>query len=360
MTRKILSLFTILALFGALVPQTSLALTSNLLSWSEWSNHGSVNEDAGGKTLIFDEDEGDSQYVYQEVIVDDYSEDYIAIAAFAQVDDIPSDDLTGLPRIYAKVYDEDGDVLDTLDGSSLEYNENNDDEWDILSGVFSMPSNSYKIRLYVEQQEKSDSAKNGVEAVVYKPALHLADSKTEANNFVEDNYSDRLDDLDNVDYTDDNSNNNSDDDDSDFSDWTPSCTDGREVHYFYLTTSSLPYSDDEDSDKDNEMWTLWFANQDSGDWGDWGTGRAIAYSFDGDVEGYFCAKEGDEIRFNGVFDDGSKYLVYNWYGHSEDQITNLWVDNGDEGFDEDECWHESNGNGGYDLVCEVDYSVAID
>lgn len=348
MMYKMLSFALVGTVLAGLFPVSAFAFSGNLLSNASWSVHGGAVVDSYDKTIDFDEESGESQYAYQSVSVSGYAGKYIAIAAFSWAEDIESDGITGAPRIYGYFYNSQGAKISTLSASALAQDLDDAEAWDVLNTVVSVPSSAKTLRLYVEQQEDYSGDQSGTSARVYKIEVRGVNSSSEGRAFVNDNYWDRIPST----LPDGSSNDDSSSDDDNGSD--VSCSSSRSSKKISVSVESLVYADDTDTDTNSESWQLWVANEDAWLWGDWGQGNALAYSTDNDAYGYMCARSGDELRINGSFDDATKWLVYRSSNAAADQVISINIDGRSYslGTGKDCSW-DSNGIGGYDIVCEV-------
>lgn len=355
MIRTLLSRVALVALFASLVvPVQSFAASStsaNLLSWSSWHSKGGVAVSSSAKTITFDENEDETQYVYQDISVDDYAGKYLLISAFTQVEEAEADGVTGYPKIYAYVYNDDNEKIATLSGQYLTHDENADDEeWAVSYGIFALSSKADTIRLFVEQTQDDEDEKEGNEATVYKVGVFGTNSQSAASLIQKFYYTDILDDMNDDDTTTSSSNT---------SVWYDNtsivCSQGRSKMDVDVQVTSMVYADDADSDTRNETWILWVANRTSWFWSDWGKGNASAYGNAAWSKGRICAKSGDEIRINGTFEDAAKYLVYRNSGNSAaDQILDLYIGGKkyEIGSGKSCNWVKNNSNG-YDVICVV-------
>jgi hypothetical protein len=68
----------------------------------------------------------------------------------------------------------------------------------------------------------------------------------------------------------------------------------------------------------------------------------------------FALQAGDKLVINGAWANGKKYLVYKGGadGSAADQLKEIWID--DRSYEVGkECAYESNGKGGYNVVCTL-------
>ncbi len=139
-----------------------------------------------------------------------------------------------------------------------------------------------------------------------------------------------------------------------------SCRDGRQPMRVTVNVESFVYRDNpSDPQQRRDMWTLWAANQDAWVWGAWGSAeKYLDRGNDAQGSGAICAKRGDRIRINGMFDHGTKFLVYRWgrSGHAADQIRSVSLGGNTYsvgGRGSDCTWQDNGKGGGYDIVCKV-------
>ncbi len=228
--RQIISLFAILFTLSGLVPVARASHTVDVdtnetnyvPSVDDWTEYGAADVLSDDRVQISKTSSRDG-YVYTDVDVSSGNEDdYALFVSFTRAEDPYSDlssgeeNIAGLPYLYAYFLDDDGEVIEYMQGSTMRQYAANGDAWNVRWGYMSVPDDTESMRLFLKQASRVGTTSDGRDAWFYQPALYFLDSTSEVSDVV-DEYYNELDDVE--DYFDNYSSNSSyssnDNDDSD-------------------------------------------------------------------------------------------------------------------------------------------------
>lgn len=350
--RSMTAVAMVLGVLASAVPASALTMPSNMLSgrWTSYGNASTMSVNSLGSVHVLTSSVTRNDYVAMDVPFVWTSGRVAVFTAYTAVDSLrtgrEAGDITGKPYLYGYAMDADNEILGYLQGQDMLFN-GTTGRWDVSSGAFTVPEGTKQIRFFVKQARRAGSVHNGTKAYVFKPQLFQLGAMVQARDVI--NEVTRL---------------------------TPAastvpaastpttptqpttppstnpCTDGRSLRFVTVQVDSAVYADDADADTTSEYWRLWMANLTSWDFSRFGqdASYAIGAESDASINASICAKSGDQLLINGLFnqDDGTMYLVRREGTAPVESIAHVQITNVDLS-----CATRSNGGTGYDMVCTV-------
>lgn len=206
--RNIISLFGLVFLLSGLAPAAQASSRVDVdtneknyaPSVSSWEEYGEADVLSDGRVRITRDDDGDG-YAFTDVDVPSKNQgDYALFVSFTRAEDPHSDlssgaeNIAGLPYLYAYFLDEDGDVLEYLQGDTMRHKASYGTAWNVRYRYARLDDDTESMRVFLKQASRKGTDADGRAAWFYKPALYFVDSGGDAVDIVEA-YQDELDDV---------------------------------------------------------------------------------------------------------------------------------------------------------------------
>ncbi len=334
---RFLFLFPLLAFLSFSFPLFGYAaLSGNLVSWEGWRSRGDVEIREEEGMIIFDSESGGSHSVFQDIPVSGYAGKYLVIAAFSWIEEDAGYRSPAASQIYGSLYNAQGIHIGMISPQSLRHRLVKGGEWDVLYATVAIPASAQTLRLFLEREGGYLEDRFGRRAAMYDIAVRGVNSLAEGRAYIHDAYWDRL------------SLGDPRGEEGYIKGHEVLCSEGRQDTRISAGVSSEVYAGRQEG-----LWTLWVANEDAWLWDRWGKQQEFFQSSRARGVGSLCMKSGDRIRINGVFSSDS-YLVFSSEGSPADVITDIRI--AGERYEigaQEVCTWDSNGMGGYDILCEV-------
>lgn len=149
---------------------------------SNWKTNGGVSIASDG-TITLTENGSESEHAYTDVAVAGRGGDFAVLIAYTKAERVRTNDITGLPYLYAYAMNKDGKILAYLQGQQM-LHAGKSGEWQVNHGTFRLPAGTTTVRYFVEQAEKQGSAKKGDDAMFKKTALYVVENASRTQDAV--------------------------------------------------------------------------------------------------------------------------------------------------------------------------------
>ncbi len=147
-------------------------VSTNLLDRvSTWKTNGGVSIASDG-TVTLTENGSESEDAYKDVAVHGRGGDVAVFRAETKAETVRTNDITGLPYLYAYAMNNDGKILAYFQGQQM-LHAGKAGVWQVNSGKFRIPEGTATIRYFLSQAEKQGSAKNGDDAMFRNMSLKI-------------------------------------------------------------------------------------------------------------------------------------------------------------------------------------------
>lgn len=193
--KRILSLLAIAGLLAAPVVPAMASTRSDI----DTDERNEVS-DEGLVTLSSTRRHADS-FTFDDVELDARDEgDYALFIAFTRAEDPHSnlsngtENIAGLPYLYAYFLDEDGGVLEYVGDDSMRHRASAGTAWRVTYGVERVPDDAEGIRFFLKQGARNGVEADGRSAYFYDTGLYVVDNMSDVADVV-DAYQDALDEI---------------------------------------------------------------------------------------------------------------------------------------------------------------------
>ncbi len=292
---------------------------ANLVTTANWQKWGGASIDTASNIFTLSEREGEREYVWQDINISGTVARYVTLISYTKAEEVrPSPNITGLPYVYGYAMDGNQKILAYLQGQDM-LNNSAANQWDVSSGIFSIPSGTQKIRFFLNQAAYAETIKNGSDAIFFQPGVFLSLTSSEAQAVVSEYGANLPSSTVVTTVTTSTTPATTTTTTTSTTPTTPTiststdnaeCKNDRSELTVRVGVDRLVYADDSDSDTANEKWNLWVANSSTSNSTKWDSLNPFATSSDSFASGTLCAKKGDTILINGSYVDGSANLVY--------------------------------------------------
>lgn len=228
--------FALISLFGLLLtvlaPLSVLAHVSvdtnennyapDIDEWTEYGDADILSDDRVKITM----DNDLNGHVYTDVDIPSGHDDYAVYVSFTRAEKPYAnlynggENIAGLPVLYAYFLDDDGDIVEYVQETSMRQKASDGRRWHVSYGIVEVPDDSEAMRLFLQQASRSGVTPDGRAAWFYKPGLYFVDSTHDAEDVV-DAYLEELDEVEEMfgpqryDYSSDSDNDDNDSDNND-------------------------------------------------------------------------------------------------------------------------------------------------
>lgn len=201
--------FALIGLFGLLLvaagPFSALAsvhISTNEENYApavdDWSKYGSVKIFDDGRVALTQE-KTQTEHLYTDVDIPSGA-DFAVLVSYMRAEkphanfSNGSENISGLPYLYAYLLDDDGDINEYLAESTMRQKASAGKTWQVAYSIIDLSSDDDSVRFFLKQTSREGTTSDGRAAWFYKPGLYFVDTWSEGREIVEA-YEDELSDV---------------------------------------------------------------------------------------------------------------------------------------------------------------------